>query len=225
MFTSPVITVGDHVLGLASAPVSVIEYGDYECPFCRGAARDVHQLLDRYSDMIRFAFRNFPVPQLHPHAEQAAEAAEAAPAQGKFWAMYELLLRPSSSLDLNSLVGYAERIDLDTGRFKVDPLGVAHQRVKVQAGRGPQQELVHCPEFPLRRGCLRRFGGLLRVRMQLRNGEVPEGEPDHVRVTVEQPVHVSCGTPAIRALVVAVLGDAHGRARRAKYMVVRRDYR
>jgi protein-disulfide isomerase len=117
MFTSPIITADDHVFGPASAPVSVIEYGDYECPYCRGAARDVHRLLDRYPDVIRFAFRNFPVQQLHPHAEQAAEAAEAAALQGRFWAMYELLLRPSSRLDLNSLLGYAERIGLDTGRF------------------------------------------------------------------------------------------------------------
>src|SRR5215475_15794421 len=120
MFTSPMITADDHVLGPASAAVSVIEYGDYECPFCRGAARDVHQLLDRYPDMIRFAFRNFPVPQLHPHAEQAAEAAEAAAAQGKFWAMYELLLRPSSSLDLNPLLSYAGIIGLDVPRFTED---------------------------------------------------------------------------------------------------------
>src|SRR5215472_11334041 len=115
--TAPVLTAADHVLGPADAPVTVVEYGDYECPYCRGAARDVQLLLDQHPGGIRFSFRNFPIPQLHPHAEQAAEAAEAAAAQGKFRAMYELLLRPSSSLDLNSLVGYADRIDLDTGRF------------------------------------------------------------------------------------------------------------
>ena len=101
--TVPEITATDHVLGPGDAPVTVLEYGDYECPFCRGAARDLHRMLDLYPGSIRFAFRNFPIPQLHPHAEQAAEAAEAAAAQGRFWEMYELLLRPSSGLDLDSL--------------------------------------------------------------------------------------------------------------------------
>jgi protein-disulfide isomerase len=113
----PEITADDHVLGPDHAPVTVLEYGDYECPFCRGAARDLHRMLDLYPGLIRFAFRNFPIPQLHPHAEQAAEAAEAAAAQGKFWEMYELLLRPSSRLDLESLLSYAQGLGLDIGRF------------------------------------------------------------------------------------------------------------
>ena len=116
-FTAPRVTAGDHVRGLADAPVTVIEYGDYECPYCRGAARDVHLLLDRYPETVRFVFRNFPIPQLHPHAGQAAEAAEAAASQGEFWEMYELLLRPSSRLDIDSLRSYAVRVGLDVTRF------------------------------------------------------------------------------------------------------------
>jgi formate-nitrite transporter family protein len=114
---APEVTAADHVLGPADGPVTVVEYGNYECPFCRVAARDVHRLLDHYPGMIRFAFRNFPIPQLYPRGELAAQAAEAAAAQGKFWEMYELLLRPSARLGLDSLVNYAERLDLDTGRF------------------------------------------------------------------------------------------------------------
>ena len=117
-FTAPVLTTDDHVLGPADAPVTVVEYGDYECPYCRGAARDVRMLLDQHPGKIRFAFRNFPIPQLHPHAEQAAEAAEAAAAQGKFWEMYEFLLRPTSGLDLHALLGYAESLGLDVARFE-----------------------------------------------------------------------------------------------------------
>ena len=124
-FTVPVVTADDHVLGPADAPVTVIEYGDYECPYCRGAARDVHRLLDQYPGVVRFVFRNFPIALLHPHAEQAAEAAEAAAAQGKFWQMYELLLQPSSHLDLGSLLGYAERLGLDVGWFRNDVVGNA----------------------------------------------------------------------------------------------------
>jgi protein-disulfide isomerase len=122
-FTAPVLSADDHLLGPADAPVTVIEYGDYECPFCRGAARDVRMLLDQFPGKILFAFRNFPIPQLHPHAEQAAEAAEAAAAQGKFWEMYELLLRPASQLDRHALLGYAERIGLDVARFENDVIG------------------------------------------------------------------------------------------------------
>jgi protein-disulfide isomerase len=124
--TVPQITADDHVLGPADAPVTVLEYGDYECPYCRGAARDLHRMLDLYPGSIRFVFRNFPIQQLHPHAEQAAEAAEAAAAQGKFWEMYELLLRPSSGLDMGSLLGYAQGIGLDLDRFDKEVKGRAY---------------------------------------------------------------------------------------------------
>jgi protein-disulfide isomerase len=122
-FTGPVLTADDHVLGPADAPVTVVEYGDYECPYCRGAFRDVHLLLDQHPGKIRFVFRNFPIPQLHPHAEQAAEAAEAAASQGKFWEMYGLLLRPTSRLEMHDLLGYAERLDLDVARFENEVAG------------------------------------------------------------------------------------------------------
>ena len=112
------VTADDHVLGQADAPVTVLEYGDYECPYCRGAARDVNEMLARYPDTVRFVFRNFPIVQLHPHAEQAAEAAEAAGAQGKFWEMYELLLQPSSRLDLAALLDCGADLGLDLGRFR-----------------------------------------------------------------------------------------------------------
>ncbi|HTU08274.1 MAG TPA: thioredoxin domain-containing protein [Trebonia sp.] len=148
MFTSPVITADDHDRGPASAPVTVVEYGDYECPYCRGGARDVHRLLDRFPDGIRFVFRNFPIPQLHPHAMQAAEAAEAAAGQGKFWEMYELLLRPSSNLDLDSLVGYAERIGLDTGRFLNEVTGNVYEaRIERDVAEGVRNGVNATPKF------------------------------------------------------------------------------
>ncbi len=118
--TAPVLTERDHVVGPVDAPVTVLEYGDYECPYCRGAFRDVHRMLDEYPGKIRFAFRNFPIKQVHPHAEQAAEAAEAAAAQGRFWPMYELLLQPYAQLDTDALVSYADRIGLDVPRFLED---------------------------------------------------------------------------------------------------------
>ena len=120
------VTADDHVLGRADAPVTVLEYGDYECPYCRGAARDVNEMLARYPDTVRFVFRNFPIVQLHPHAEQAAEAAEAAGAQGKFWEMYELLLQPSSQLDLAALLDCGADLGLDLGRFREEITGRAY---------------------------------------------------------------------------------------------------
>ena len=119
-FSKPEVTADDHVRGPDDAPVTILEYGDYECPYCRGAFRDVHRLLDEYPDEVRFVFRNFPITQLHPHAQQAAEAAEAAAAQGKFWPMYELLLQPYSHLDTDSLVSYAEVTGLSIPQFRRD---------------------------------------------------------------------------------------------------------
>jgi formate-nitrite transporter family protein len=148
LFTAPEVTADDHVLGPADASVTVLEYGDYQCPYCRAAARDVHQMLGRYPDSVRFVFRNFPIPQLHPQAEQAAEAAEAASAQGKFWEMYELLLQPSSRLDLGSLLGYAERVGLDIGRFSAEVTGYVYAaRIERDVGEGFRNGVNATPKF------------------------------------------------------------------------------
>jgi formate-nitrite transporter family protein len=147
-FTVPVVTADDHVLGPSDAPVTVLEYGDYQCPYCRAGARDVHQMLGRYPDLVRFVFRNFPIPQLHPQAEQAAEAAEAAAAQGKFWEMYELLLQPASRLDFDSLLGYAEHIGLDIGRFHAEVSGNVYvARIERDVGEGFRNGVNATPKF------------------------------------------------------------------------------
>jgi formate-nitrite transporter family protein len=147
-FTAPVVTATDHVLGPADAPVTLVEYGDYECPFCRGAFRDVHRLLDRYPGRIRFVFRNFPIQQVHPHAELAAEAAEAAAAQGKFWEMYELLLQDSAQLDLDSLLGYADRLGLDVARFRNEVQGnVYAEKVADDVRMGISNGVNQTPKF------------------------------------------------------------------------------
>lgn len=148
VFNAPQVTADDHVRGLAEAPVTVIEYGDYECPYCRGAARDIHLLLDRYPDTVRFVFRNFPIPQLHPHAEQAAEAAEAAASQGKFWEMYELLLQPSFGLDIDSLRGYAIQLGLDTAQFRRDLASHAYAaRIERDVREGIRNGVNATPKF------------------------------------------------------------------------------
>jgi protein-disulfide isomerase len=177
-FTAPEVRDDDHVLGPDDAPVTVIEYGDYECPFCRGAARDVHLLLGQYPAMIRFVFRNFPLVQVHPHAEQAAEAAEAAAAQGKFWQMYGLLLQPTAALDLASLRGYAESLDLDTGRFVREVTARAYaERIERDVREGIRNGVNATPKFYVngRRvdGGLPLEGLTAAVRAAVRRAEVP----------------------------------------------------
>jgi formate-nitrite transporter family protein len=148
MFSAPEVTADDHVLGPADAPVTLLEYGDYECPFCRGAFRDVHRLLDRYPGKILFVFRNFPITQVHPHAEMAAEAAEAAAAQGKFWEMYELLLQDTSELDLDSLLRYADRLGLDVARFRNEVMGnVYTEKISGDISEGVRNGVNQTPKF------------------------------------------------------------------------------
>jgi protein-disulfide isomerase len=147
-FTTPQVTAGDHVRGLADAPATILEYGDFECPYCRGAFRDVRLLADEHPAEIRFVFRNFPIPQLHPHAEQAAEAAEAAAAQGRFWEMHDLLLQPYSHLDADSLVTYAEVIGLDIPRFRLDITTQAYAaKIQADVQEGVRNGVNATPKF------------------------------------------------------------------------------
>lgn len=114
------ITRRDHVLGPPDAPVTLLEYGDYQCPYC-GAAHPIVKALQRQlADSLRFAFRHFPLTTVHEYAEGAAEAAEAAGAQGKFWEMHDTLFENQPALDFESLVGYAEELGLDVERFATE---------------------------------------------------------------------------------------------------------
>src|SRR5947207_13704897 len=85
------VDASDHTIGASHSPVTIVEYGDLECPNCKQAAPAVKLLLHRFSGRLRFAFRHFPLEEVHPHAMQAAETAESAGAQGKFWPMHDLL--------------------------------------------------------------------------------------------------------------------------------------
>jgi protein-disulfide isomerase len=113
----PPVGANDHVEGPAKAPVTLVEYGDYECPYCGQAYPVVKALQERLGKQLRFVFRNFPLSEAHPHAEHAAEAAEAAAAQGKFWEMHDHLYENQDALDDEDLVGYAKALGLDVPRF------------------------------------------------------------------------------------------------------------
>jgi protein-disulfide isomerase len=110
----------DHVLGAYGAPITLVEYGDFECPNCKQAAPAVKLLLERFEERVRLVFRHFPLEEVHPHALLAAEAAEAAGAQGKLWPMHDLLFENQSHLKLSNLHGYAERLGLDMARYTAE---------------------------------------------------------------------------------------------------------
>jgi protein-disulfide isomerase len=111
---------GDHVLGPAHARVTIVEYGDFECPICKQAAPGLKLLRERFAPELRFAYRHYPLEEVHPHALLAAEAAEAAAAQGKFWEMHDLLFENQAHLKRKHLDGYAERLELDMSRFDAE---------------------------------------------------------------------------------------------------------
>jgi protein-disulfide isomerase len=114
------VTEIDHVLGAKHAPITIVEYGDFECPTCKQAASTVKLLLEQFAGRIRVAYRHFPLEAEHPHALHAAEAAEAAGAQGKFWQMHDLLFEHQSHLNLRRLHSYAEQLQLDMVRFTAE---------------------------------------------------------------------------------------------------------
>jgi protein-disulfide isomerase len=107
----------DHIVGPSNAHHSVIEYGDFECPTCAQAHQSVKILLARFGHKIRFAFRHFPLIDAHPHAELAAEAAETAGAQGKFWQMHDRLFENQQHLKPKALRRYAEDIGVNLERY------------------------------------------------------------------------------------------------------------
>jgi protein-disulfide isomerase len=124
--TSPVVTLAlplqptDHIQGSEHARVTLIEYGDFECPTCKVAAPTIKMLLDQFPNQIRFGYRHFPLEDAHPHALLAAEASECAAAQGKFWPMHEVLFRNQAHLKGKDLHRYALELGLDIVRYTAE---------------------------------------------------------------------------------------------------------
>jgi Na+/H+ antiporter NhaA len=120
----------DHVRGPAEAPVTLVEYADFECPFCGRSEPVVRALLAEFGDELRYVFRHLPLTDVHPHAELAAEAAEAAAAQGRFWDLHDLLFEHQDELEPHELVRHARELGLDVGRF-VEELRARVHRARV----------------------------------------------------------------------------------------------
>ncbi|HYJ12261.1 MAG TPA: DsbA family protein [Thermomicrobiales bacterium] len=138
----------DHAEGSADAPVTLVEYGDYECPYCGKAFPIVKAIQEQMGDRLRFVFRNFPIATSHPHARRAAEAAEAAGAQGKFWPMHDLLYRHQRTLDEASLLRYAQRLELDMVLFEQDLQNHTYaQRVRDDFMSGVRSGVAGTPAF------------------------------------------------------------------------------
>jgi protein-disulfide isomerase len=112
----------DHVRGTPHAPL-ILEYGDYECPYSRAAYREIEKVEHQLSGQVRFAFRHFPLTQIHPHAAEAAAAAEAASLQGRFWEMHDVLYHRQKALEDDDLRAYADELGLDVDRFDRDRIG------------------------------------------------------------------------------------------------------
>ena len=138
----------DHVIGAPHAVATVVEYGDFECPNCKQAQPAVKMLLERFAGRVRFAFRHFPLEEVHPHALAAAEAAESAGGQGKFWEMHDLLFANQDHLKAADLQRYAERLGLDMARYVAEMDDQVYlQRVREQLRSGLDSGVRATPTF------------------------------------------------------------------------------
>ena len=117
---TPSVSERDHATGPEDAPVTLVEYGDYECPYCGMAYQVVKSAQRELGKQLRFVFRNFPLAEAHPHARNAAQAAEAAAAQGKFWEMHDMLFEHQEALEAEDIIGYAKSLGLDMVKFARD---------------------------------------------------------------------------------------------------------
>src|SRR3954468_5500905 len=142
------VTERDHSLGPAGAPVTLVEYGDYECPHCRRAHPKVQRMLQQMGDTVRFVFRHFPLAEAHPHARHAAEMAEAAGAQGKFWEMHGILYENQNALEDEDLLTYAANIGIDVQRaYKELTAGTYTRKVRDDFRGGVRSGVNGTPTF------------------------------------------------------------------------------
>jgi Na+:H+ antiporter, NhaA family len=147
--TPPVDPARDHVRGHADAPVTLVEYADFQCPYCADAYPLVKELLERFGDQLRFVFRHMPLTDLHPRARVAAEAAEAAGAQGRFWEMHDHLFEHPLELADDQLRDHAATIGVADGeRFAAELRdGVHARRVEEDLRSGARSGVPSTPRF------------------------------------------------------------------------------
>ena len=135
----------EHVLGNPDAPVTVLEYGDFECPYCAAAAPVLRQLVEESQGQVKLVFRHFPLADAHPHALTAALAAEAAGAQGAFWPMHDLLFARQDRLSDVALRAYAEELGLDGDRVVGEAAQQFAAKVAADFEQGLEDEVAGTP--------------------------------------------------------------------------------
>ncbi|RTZ48136.1 DsbA family protein [Candidimonas sp. SYP-B2681] len=144
----PALGQWDHVIGSPAHRIHVVQYGDFECPSCAQAYPSVKILLKNFGEHLCFAFRHFPLIEAHPHAELAAEAAETAGAQGKFWPMHDWLFENRDHLKAKSLRQYAAALDLDMLRYDAEMADHFYlQRIRENIASGRASGVQGSPAF------------------------------------------------------------------------------
>ncbi|APR85345.1 Na+/H+ antiporter NhaA [Minicystis rosea] len=144
----PPVGPGDHIRGASDALVTLVEYGDFECPFCGRAHLVIREVEKRLGREMRFVFRHFPLAEAHPHALEAAEAAEAASVQGKFWPMHDLLFENQDALESEDLIRYAESLSLDVAELSEDLANDTHlDKIKRDLQSGIRSGVNGTPTF------------------------------------------------------------------------------
>jgi protein-disulfide isomerase len=142
------ISERDHMLGDPDARVSLLEYGDYECQFCGRAYPIIKEVLRRAGSAVSFVFRNFPLSEAHPHAAIAAQAAEAAAAQGMFWPMHDALYENQNALELDDIIDYAKMLSLDVDRLRSEVENGAYtDKVRADFRSGVRSGVNGTPAF------------------------------------------------------------------------------
>ena len=142
------LSARDHIRGRRSAAISLVEYGDFECEYCGQAERTIRELLTSYGDDVRYVWRHLPLNDVHPNAQLAAEASEAAAAQGKFWDMYDTLLSHQDELGPRELVRHAGDLGLDVERFRDELLGRQYaSRVSEDVSSADESGVSGTPTF------------------------------------------------------------------------------
>ena len=167
---TPAVSERDHAQGPANAPITLVEYGDYQCPYCGEAHPVVKQLQDAFGKRLRFVFRNFPLTEAHPYALIAAEVAEAAALQGKFWEMHDFIYENQADLEPDVLPVWAEEVGLDLDKFRAAlKQGAVKKRIKEDLASGIESGVNGTPSFFI-------------------NGTAYEGESDYesLRAVLEQ---------------------------------------
>jgi Na+:H+ antiporter, NhaA family len=179
MLDPPVDPARDHIRGPVDAPLTLVEFADFECPFCGRATGVVEELRERFGDRLRYVMRHLPLTDVHPNAELAAEAAEAAGAQGRFWEMHDRLFRHQDELGPDELVDHARAISLDVERFVMElDDGVHSERVREDVASAEASRVTGTPTFFVgaRRHSGRYDAETLAVRLLASAGQAEGGE-------------------------------------------------